>query len=161
MVILILFFRHNPIFQRIKNILSGDDSSGNGRIRDAFILADKLIHQKSEFWGVGIGQIKIMGETTIRNYYMYYTDNVVAIPNAVAETMTIFGWVGVFFRFAMEIFLFFFTRVWTNYYRLLLFLFVFIYQFTGSFITNIAEYLVWIFAFTRAFHQFDTKREKV
>ena len=161
MVILILFFRHNPIFQRIKNILSGDDSSGNGRIRDAFILADKLIHQKSEFWGVGIGQIKIMGETTIRNYYMYYTDNVVAIPNAVAETMTIFGWVGVFFRFALEIFLFFFTRVWTNYYRLLLFLFVFIYQFTGSFITNIAEYLVWIFAFTRAFHQFDIKREKV
>ncbi|MES1225277.1 MAG: hypothetical protein ABUT20_57890 [Bacteroidota bacterium] len=161
MIFLILFFRRNPIFLRIKNILSGLDSSGNGRIRDAFILADKLIHQKSGFWGIGIGQIKIIGETTIRNYYMYYTDNTVAIPNAVAETITIFGWVGVSLRFAIEIFLFFYTRVWRNYYRFLLFLFVFIYQFTGSFITNIAEYVVWIFAFTRVFHQFDIKQERV
>ncbi len=161
MIFLVLFFRQNPIFKRLKNILSGEDSSGNGRIKDAFILAEKLIHQKSEFWGVGIGQIKVMGEATIRNYYMYYTDNVVAIPNAVAETLTIFGWVGVSLRLAVEIFLFFFTRVWTNYYRLLLFLFVFIYQFTGSFITNLAEYLVWIFAFTHTFHEFDTKQAKV
>ncbi|MGC4036810.1 MAG: hypothetical protein QM764_12695 [Chitinophagaceae bacterium] len=158
--ILILFFRHNPLFQRIKNIFSGEDSSGNGRIRDAFILADKLIHEKNSYWGVGLGQIKIMGETIIRNYYMYYTDNIVAIPNAVAETMTIFGWVGVSLRLTIEISLFFITRVWTNYYRLLLFLFVFIYQFTGSFLTNIAEYLIWIVAFTRAFHQFDIKQEK-
>lgn len=160
MIFTVLFFRQNPIFKRIKNILSGEDSSGNGRIKDAFILADKLIQQKNEWWGVGIGQIKIMGETTIRNYYMYYTDNIVAIPNAVAETLTIFGWVGVSLRLSIEIFLFFFTRVWTNYYRLLLFIFVFIYQFTGSFITNIAEYLVWIFAFTRTFHEFDTRQEK-
>lgn len=160
MIIAVLFLRQNPIFKRVKNILAGEDSSGNGRIKDAFILADKLIHQKSEFWGVGIGQIKIMGEATIRNYYMYYTDNVVAIPNAVAETLTIFGWAGIFLRFSLEISLFFFTRVWTNYYRLLLFVFVFIYQFTGSFITNIAEYLVWVFAFTSAFHELDVKRQK-
>jgi len=159
MVVLILFFRHNPLFQRIKNILAGEDSSGNGRIRDAFILADKLIHQKNPYWGIGIGQIKILGETTIRNYYLYYTDARVAIPNAVAETMTIFGWVGVSLRLSIEIFLFFYTRVWTNYYRLLLFLFMFIYQFTGSFITNIAEYVIWILAFTRIFPQFDIRRE--
>ncbi|MBS1574505.1 MAG: hypothetical protein JST09_04305 [Bacteroidetes bacterium] len=160
MVTGLLYFRQNPVFRRIKNILSGEDSSGNGRIKDAFILADKLIHQKSEWWGVGIGQIKIMGETTIRNYYMYYTDKVVAIPNAVAETLTIFGWVGVSLRLGIEIFFFFLTRVWTNYYRLLLFIFVFIYQFTGSFITNLAEYLVWIFAFSHTFHEFDIKQEK-
>ncbi|MCW3119293.1 MAG: hypothetical protein JWM28_3375, partial [Chitinophagaceae bacterium] len=160
MVILILFFRHNPVFTRIRNILSGEDSSGNGRITDAFILADKLLQQKSEYWGVGIGQIKIMGEVTIRNYYLYYTDYRVAIPNAVAETLAIFGWVGVSLRLAIEIFLFFHTRVWTNYYRLLLFLFIFIYQFTGSFITNVAEYVIWILAFTRIFQQFDIKAEK-
>jgi hypothetical protein len=50
--------------------------------------------------------------------------------------------------------------VWTNYYRLLLFLFVFIYQFTGSFITNVAEYVIWILAFTNTFHQFDVKAGK-
>jgi hypothetical protein len=160
MVMLVLFFRHNPFFQRIKNILAGEDSSGNGRIRDAFILADKLIHQKNPYWGIGIGQIKILGETTIRNYYLYYTDARVAIPNAVAETMTTFGWVGVSLRLFIAVFLFFYTRVWTNYYRLLLFVFIFIYQFTGSFITNIAEYVVWLLAFTNVFPQFDIRREK-
>ena len=97
---------------------------------------------------------------TIRDYYLYYIDMQVAIPNAVAETMAIFGWVGVSLRLGIEIFLFFYTRVWTNYYRLLLFLFIFVYQFTGSFITNIAEYVIWILAFTRIFQQFDIKAEK-
>jgi hypothetical protein len=157
LLVLLLFFRQNPVFLRIRNILSGEDSSGNGRITDAFILAEKLLGKKSEYWGVGIGQIKIMGEATIRNYYLYYTDFRVAIPNAVAETLAIFGWVGVSLRFFIEFFLFFQTRVWTNYYRFLLFLFIFIYQFTGSFITNVAEYVIWILAFTRTFRQFDTK----
>jgi len=160
LVMLILFFRQNPVFLRIRNILSGEDSSGNGRVTDAFILANKLLEKKNEFWGIGIGQIKIIGEATIRNYYLYYTDFRVAIPNAVAETMAIFGWVGVSLRFLIEISLFFYTRVWTNYYRLLLFLFIFIYQFTGSFITNVAEYVIWILAFTRTFQQFDIKSSK-
>ena len=157
LILLILFFRQNPVFLRIRNILSGEDSSGNGRVTDAFILANKLLEKKNEFWGIGIGQIKIIGEATIRNYYLYYTDFRVAIPNAVAETMAIFGWVGVSLRFVIEISLFFYSRVWTNYYRLLLFLFMFIYQFTGSFITNVAEYVIWIFAFTKTFGQFDVK----
>jgi hypothetical protein len=160
MLVLILFFRQNPVFTRIRNILSGEDSSGNGRITDAFILASKLLQKKNEYWGVGIGQIKIMGEAIIRNYYLYSTEFRVAIPNAVAETLAIFGWVGVSLRLGIEIFLFFHTRVWTNYYRLLLFLFIFIYQFTGSFITNAAEYVIWIFAFTRVFQQFDIKAAK-
>jgi len=129
-------------------------------VTDAFILANKLLEKKNEFWGIGIGQIKIIGEATIRNYYLYYTDFRVAIPNAVAETMAIFGWVGVSLRFLIEISLFFYTRVWTNYYRLLLFLFIFIYQFTGSFVTNVAEYVIWILAFTRTFQQFDIKSSK-
>jgi len=160
LVMLILFFRQNPVFLRIRNILSGEDSSGNGRVTDAFVLANKLLEKKNEFWGIGIGQIKIIGEATIRNYYLYYTDFRVAIPNAVAETMAIFGWVGVSLRFLIEISLFYYTRVWTNYYRLLLFLFIFIYQFTGSFITNVAEYVIWILAFTRTFQQFDIKSSK-
>jgi len=62
-------------------------------------------------------------------------------------------------RLIIEIALFFHTKVWRNYYRLLLFFFVFIYQFTGSFITNVAEYVIWILAFTNIFHQFDVKRQ--
>ena len=60
----------------------------------------------------------------------------------------------------VEIFFFFQTRVWTNYYRLWLFLFMFIFQFAGSFITNVAEYVIWILAFTKVFEQFNIKREE-
>lgn len=157
MMVLVLFFRHNPIFSRFVNIFSGKDTSGNGRTVDAFILARKLLKETNEYWGVGIGQIKLVGEDIIRSYYLYYMNYTVAIPNAAAETLAIFGWVGFSLRLFIEIFLFFYTRVWTNYYRLLLFFFMFIYQFTGSFITNVAEYVIWILAFTNVFRQFDVK----
>ena len=155
MIILVLFFRYNPLFSRIGNIFSGHDTSGKGRTIDAFILANRILETGNEFWGIGIGQIKIVGANIIRNYYMYDPGYAVAIPNAVAETWAMFGWIGVSLRILIEVFLFFYTRVWSNYYRLLLFLFIFIYQFTGSFITNTAEYVIWILAFTNAFKQFD------
>lgn len=154
---LVVFFRNNQVFARMANIFSGEDSSGNGRTVDAFILANKMIQEKSEYWGVGLGQIKVMGNDIIRDYYMYYMDYAAAIPNAAAETLAIFGWVGFSLRILIELALFVYTRVWTNYYRLVLFFFVFIYQFTGSFITNIAEYVIWILAFTNVFPRFDVK----
>jgi hypothetical protein len=157
LLILILFFRHNPIFTRIANIFAGKDTSGKGRTVDAFHLAGKMLNEKNEYWGIGLGQIKIIGDDIISSYYLYNMDFTATIPNAAAETLAIFGWVGFLLRILVELFLFFYTRVWTNYYRLLLFLFIFIYQFTGSFITNIAEYVIWILAFTNVFHQFDVK----
>jgi len=155
MIILVLFFRHNLLFSRIGNIFSGHDTSGKGRTIDAFILANKILETGNKFWGIGIGQIKIVGANIIRNYYMYDPGYAVAIPNAVAETWAMFGWVGVSLRILIEVFLFFYTRVWSNYCRLLLFLFIFIYRFTGSFITNTAEYVIWILAFRNVFRRFD------
>jgi hypothetical protein len=161
MIVLVLFFRQNPFFNRVKSIVRGEDSSGKGRTVDAFLLANKMLQEKNEYWGIGLGQIKIIGNNIIRNYYHYNMDITATIPSAAAETLAIFGWIGFILRFAVEIFLFFYTKVWTNYYRLLLFFFIFIYQFTGSFITNIAEYVVWILAFTNVFHQFDIKTREV
>jgi hypothetical protein len=160
LMILGAFFRNNTLFSRIWNIFSGRDSSGKGRTFDAFILADKILQTGNEYWGIGIGQIKLVGTNIIRDYYLYVNDFTAVIPNSAAETLVIFGWVGFFLRFFLEIFLFFYTRVWTNYYRLLLFLFMFIYQFTGSFVTNVAEYVIWILAFTNLFHQFDVREDK-
>jgi hypothetical protein len=61
-------------------------------------------------------------------------------------------------RLGLEIWLFFRTGVRYNYYRLSLFLFIFIYQFTGSFIMNIAEYVCWAMAFKKGiFEEFDKK----
>jgi hypothetical protein len=159
-VILVLFFRNNSLFSRIRNVFAGQDTSGKGRTVDAFIFADKMLQAGNEYWGVGLGQIKIVGENIIRDYYLYYDDFTAVIPNAAAETLAIFGWMGFSLRLLIELFLFFYTRVWTNYYRLLLFLFIFIYQFTGSFITNVAEYVIWILAFTNIFKQFDVKVRK-
>jgi hypothetical protein len=158
LTILIIFFPDNPLFVRIGNIFSGTDSSGRGRTFEAFILADKMLAEKSYVWGIGLGQVKILGAEIIRDYYLYPMDyTVFTIPNASAETLAIFGWVGLSLRIIIEVFLFFYTKVWKNYYRLLLFLFVFLYQFTGSFITNIAEYVIWILAFTNVFSQFNVK----
>ena len=152
-----IFFPDNFLVVRLENIISGNDTSGNGRTSDAFFLAQKLIEKRNEYWGVGLGQIKIMGEAILRNYYMYDGDFIPTIPNAAAETLAIFGWIGFILRLAIEVSLFFITKTWTNYYRLWLFLFMFLYQFTGSFITNIAEYVIWILAFTNVFCQFDAK----
>jgi hypothetical protein len=129
------------------NIIGGDDTSGKGRTVDAFILAQRIIEPGHQAWGVGLGQVKTMGYDIIRSYYLYYTDHPVAIPNAVAETLAIFGWVGVALRFSVQALFFFLTKPWKSYYRLAIFIFIFIYQFTGSFLTNGAEYVLWIIAF--------------
>lgn len=161
LTIVVLFFRNNPVFLRLGNIFSGDDTSGSGRTSDAFMLAGKLLHEKSEYWGIGLGQIKIMGGDIIRSYYLYSPGYPVAIPNAAAETLVTFGWIGLVLRIFIELFLFFYTKVWTNYFRLLLFLFMFFYQFTGSYITNPAEYVIWILAFTNVFRQFNVKHNNI
>jgi hypothetical protein len=157
---IMLFFPDNTLFFRLQNIIAGRDSSGRGRTYEAFYLAMKLIALKSSFWGIGIGQIKIIGMDIIRDFYLYPSDYRIAIPNVTAETLALFGWFGLFLRFITEIILFLYTQVWKNYYRLLLFVFIFIYQFTGSFITNIAEYVIWILAFTNVFSQFHVIQAK-
>ena len=154
------FLRDSFFLVRITNILSGEDTSGKGRTSDAFFLAGELLEKRNQFWGVGLGQIKIMGTAVVRNYYMYNGEFVPTIPNATAETLAIFGWIGLTLRLFLELFFFFHTKTWRNYYRLWLFLFIFVYQFTGSFITNVAEYVIWILAFTNVFPQFDVKRRK-
>ncbi len=162
LVILWLFIPGNSLFLRLENILSGKDTSGNGRTSEAFILATRIIDLKSHVFGVGAGQIKVIGAEIIKFFYFYpmdYTD--IAIPNAAAETLAIFGWLGFSLRLLIELFLFFYTKVWTNYFRFLLFVFIFVYQFTGSFVTNIAEYVIWILAFTNVFREFDAEKQAV
>lgn len=149
-------YPNNVLFTRIKNIFKGDDTSGRGRTYEAFILAHKIAAQKSLLWGVGPGQLKLIGRDIIIRFYGYtHPPPVVRLPNASAETLAYFGYTGLIGRLLAELFLFFKTKVISNPYRLWLFLFVFIYQFTGSYITNVAEYLVWLMAFSFAFPQFD------
>ena len=160
-LVLLVFYRNNPFFVRIMAIVAGKDGSARGRTYEAFYLAYKIAHLKSLVWGIGPGEIKVIGDPIIKAYYEYPdTYGQVSIPAALAETFALFGMVGTFIRLFAEVYLFFKTRVLDNYFRTLLFFYMFVYQFTGSFVTNIAEYVIWILAFTNIFPQFDKQVKK-
>jgi len=160
LTILILKFPDNILFVRIGNIFSGKDTSFKGRTSDSFYLAWKIAEKKSIWFGCGLGQIKLLGIDILTKFYAAeFTVENTAIPNAVAETLATFGIVGTCLRMGLIVYLYFKTKVYSNYYRLSLFLFIFIYQFTGSYITNIAEYAIWILAFSaNYFEEFNRKK---
>jgi hypothetical protein len=159
-VLVFLFFPDNPLFVRISNLFKGYDSSFRGRTVEAYWLASKVAEQKSIIVGAGLGQTKVLGLELWRNFYVYnFSINEVAIPCVMAETLAIYGIAGVILRLGIEIFLFFKTKVYNNYYRFALFVFIFIYQFTGSYIYNIAELTIWVLAFTNTFEEFDRNKK--
>ena len=157
-----IFLPDNPLFERINDLYSGKDTSAQGRTTQAFVLANQIAEISSYWFGAGIGQIKIMGNDIIREFYDldYVEASTIRIPNTIGETIATFGYVGLSIRIGLEIYLFYKTKVWTNLYRLTLFIYIFVYQFTGSFLTNIAEYVIWILAFTPYFSFFDIKNFK-
>jgi hypothetical protein len=165
LLLLYWFYPHNIIFDRLRNIYAGKDTSARGRTTESFVLAWDIAKMKSLYWGIGLGQLKLIGRDYIIQYYKYSSiPGTIRIPNAVAETLNIYGITGLVLRFLIIGYLFFKTKVWDNYYRLALFLFIFIYQFTGSFLFNIAEYMLWILAFSPAlfpaFNRVHFKRSK-
>ena len=101
-----------------------------------------------------------MGDEMVRTYYNYQVDDIpiIRIPTAVGETIGTFGYIGLAVRLFLQFYLFKKTKTFSNYYRTVIFIYIFIYQFTGSYLTNIAEYVLWIIAFTPSFHQFDTHK---
>ena len=163
-----LFFPENVFVVRITNVFSGRDTSFKGRTFDSFYLGWQIASAKSIWFGCGLGQVKEIGLPYFISFYNYtnFTVEDVGIPNAVGDTLATFGILGVALRLMTEVYLFFRTKVSSNYYRFSLFAFIFIYQFTGSFIMNIAEYVIWIMAFFPGiFMEFDksafSRRNKV
>jgi hypothetical protein len=158
--ILFTVFSEALFVKRIGNIFSGIDTSTNGRTIESFQIVWLTLQQKSIWWGCGPGQLKHLIPEIIQTHFAHWGKvEVYRIPNTVAETLGVFGIIGLAFRFVVLGYLFFKTRVSTNHYRLALFIFMFVYQFTGSYITNIVEYVIWIFAFTNVFPEFDKKKE--
>ena len=163
LLVIYKLFPHNPIYTRIDNILNAKDTSSRGRTKEALQIAYKVTQAKNSFWlGVGLGQIKIIAREIILKYYSYYQPGKwVRIPNSMAETFAMYGVIAFYLRIAVEFFLFFKTKVYTNQFRLAIFLFVFIYSFTGSFMFNIVEWVFWVIAFSPfAFKQFTYAKYK-
>ncbi len=154
--ILYHFYPNNPLVARLKNIPAGKDTSARGRTYEALQIAFQIAAQKSLWLGAGLGQIKEIGRDIIINFYQFIKmPNAARIPNAVGETMAMYGFLGLLIRFSLIVYCFFKTTVYKNYYRLSLFIFIFIYQFTGSYFFNIAEYVIWILAFSALFPEFN------
>ncbi|MDP4128774.1 MAG: hypothetical protein Q8918_07990 [Bacteroidota bacterium] len=159
-VLLIYLFPENVFVLRIENVLAGKDTSFNGRTLDSFILGRKIADMKSIYWGSGLGQAKLLGLDLFREYYQapHFTINDISIPNSMGDMLATFGLIGVLLKLFLELYFYFRTRVSDNYYRSALFLFIFLYQFTGSFLMNVAEYVIWILAFYQGlFPEFDKK----
>jgi len=157
-IVLYYIYPNNPLYLRIRNIFSGRDSSFKGRASDSFQLAWSVAKEKSIYFGIGLGQLKLIGVKIWNDFYnTIFNINSIAIPNAVAETFAIYGIAGLIIRFSLEWYFFFRTKTYSNYYRLGLFIFIFIYQFTGSYFFNIAEYTIWALAFSQVFEEFNRK----
>ncbi len=159
LILLVLLSPDNMLVQRIGNIFSGEDTSTNGRTFESFAIGWKVAQLKSIWFGCGLGQVKLLMPEVVMQFFSHWgKDNAYRIPNTVAETLAIFGIFGLIVRFGFIFYFFIKTKVYTNYFRLTLFLFVFIYQFTGSYVTNSVEYVIWVLAFTNVFPEFNRRQ---
>jgi hypothetical protein len=145
-----LFVVHNPISQRVLQVVTGNDSSTQSRTTLAFVVAYLVASSKSLLWGVGLGQAKLV------DLVSYGFENSI-IPNAVAATFAELGIVGVLVRLTVELYLFFRTRVYRNPFRLAMFVASFFSQLTGGNLMNVQNYLLWCFAFLPFFPEMDQR----
>jgi hypothetical protein len=148
-LLIVMVWPDNAVWQRIINIFAGSDTSARGRLFNSFMFAGDLIAQHNPIFGVGPGQVKVLAHDLIINYYQYTGDfaEVVRIPNSMGEMLAVYGIYGFILKIFFEIFFFIKTRVYKNIYALALFIFIFIYQFTGSFLVNVAELGIWALVF--------------
>jgi hypothetical protein len=124
----------NPISDRLLQVITGQDSSAHSRTIFSFIVAYTVAASKSLWWGAGLGQSKAIDVSSLGLGF-----DVGIIPNAVAGTFAELGIIGVIVRFAMEAGLFFKTRVYRNPFRLAIFIAVFGFQLSGSYLDNVRK----------------------
>jgi len=157
-----VFWPGNPLFTRLGNILEGSDSSSKGRLFYSFMFAKDLVAEHAAWLGVGPGQIKVLAHDLIINFYQYtgHYSEVVRIPNSMGEMLATYGIYGFVLKIVLELWFFVRMKVYKNLYCLTLFAFIFIYQFTGSFLVNAAEIGIWAFVFMGRFEKFELENLK-
>lgn len=153
-----LFFMINADYLagRTERVLSGADVSANIRVYYAYQVAHEIITNTNPWFGSGFGQIKVFGRE-IMNSIPGWGEDYAGIPCALASLMATLGLVGAALKLGLVSYLFFRTKVYENYYRLSLFIFIFLYQFTGSFLLNVAELAIWIMAFSNVTERFNVR----
>lgn len=137
--------RTNPIRKRAIDMFSGSDASEYLRTTASYIAGYREADSKDLWFGVGLGETKDVGLTYITWNHQSGSTH---FPCVVAETLGELGVIGLTFRFLLEFYFFFRTKTYSDPYRLSLFVAIFVFQFGGSFKDNLAEYMVWILAFS-------------
>jgi hypothetical protein len=151
-LVALLVYVPNPISDRLSIVAAGEDSSTDSRTFSSFIVAYMVALPRSLWWGAGLGQAKLCD---VSDLGLAFTVGI--IPNAIAGAFAELGIVGIVFKFAMEFYLFFRTRVYRNSFRLAMFVAVFLIQLSGSYLMNVQEYLIWALAFGPFFPELDFK----
>lgn len=145
---------NNPVFVRLGDIIAGNDTSGNGRIFDPWILTFRMLGKNGDYlFGIGWGQIRIIGDSIIRDFYQYTHDPATkfGLPNILTEITTMFGFAGLTLVVLFQVLMFRVTKVYRSNFRSLIFWFIFIYQFTGSYSSSVMYYCYWVLAFSPRF----------
>jgi hypothetical protein len=148
----------NLLSERLNVVLSGRDSSGEVRILQSNYVAWKIAEKTNILVGSGFGQAKFLAVEFFEEFWIGGEVN--RLANVVAGFFAEFGIIGLIIRFSLEIYWFIWSKTYNCQFRLTLFIFVFIYQFTGSFSINLAEYVIWIFAFIPIFPYFASNNSK-
>ena len=143
-------FPESALVVRLHDLVAGKDISANSRLYDSFRLSFRLLDGSSIWFGLGPGQLKWKSYLEIKNYYHYFYMDVwsPAMPNTTTDWLCSFGILGLGIKLVLEVYYFLKMRVFTNFFRLSCFLFMFIYQFTGGFLFSIPELVLWALAFT-------------
>ncbi|MGC2636770.1 MAG: hypothetical protein WA294_06305 [Acidobacteriaceae bacterium] len=137
----------NPIRKRAIDMLTGTDSSEYLRTTASYIAGYREAKSRDLWFGIGLGETKDVGLSYITWSRQSGSTH---FPCVIAETLGELGIVGLAFRFFLEFYFFFRTKTYSDPYRLSLFIAIFMIQFGGSFKDNLAEYMVWILAFSRS-----------
>lgn len=131
----------NAISARVAQVIAGNDSSTELRAFFAYPAAWAIASSKSLWFGVGLGQMKLL------NLAMLGHGIESTLPNAASQTLAEWGIAGLVARFAVEFYFFFRTRTYSDSFRLAMFVVAFLSQLTGSYNDDVQSYLLWFFAF--------------
>jgi hypothetical protein len=148
-LLLAIFLLGGGIIERYVSFLEGTDSSGNVRIALSFAAAIKLIEEKGFWLGVGPGQLKYL----LSNYTQAVGFIGDRLPNSVASTIATLGILGLVLKELIYVALYIRTHSNRYEYSRILFIFIFLYQFTGGYLNNVNEYVALAFAFGYAIYR--------
>jgi hypothetical protein len=134
--------------ERFQAILDGNDYSGSVRIVFSMQAAINMLDEKG-IWllGTGLGQLKYQIEKYTSEFDAF---GGTLLPNSIANTIASIGIIGLGIKLGLAVWLHLKTKAYKNQYSNSLFLFVFIYQFTGGYLSNVNEYVALAIAFAYA-----------